>query len=297
MALDYPIVRGPATPIPLDTAVRRVTELSTLPQVAMRIVEAARDPALGTAELSRLVESDPSLGARVLRAVNSAAYGLRTKAATVQRAVTYLGMKAVANLATTAVIADLFRQPASLGRYTREGLWTHMVSTALASRFIALRSGMGAFEEAFLAGLLHDVGLILEDQCFHKHFREVMEKLNPSRPLVEQEQRVLGFDHTLLGARVGERWHFPEEVLAAVRHHHAPDGYHGPHLPVVDAVAQANLLCTLKGRGSVGVNLLTPQIGSLGRLGLTVEDLKVIAEDLDEEFKRHAELLRWGRPS
>jgi putative nucleotidyltransferase with HDIG domain len=289
--LAYTIIKSPLQPLPLDTALRRVHQLSTLPQVAIKIVQMVHDPALGGGDLARAVESDPALCARLLRCVNSAAYGLRFKITTVHRAVVYLGFDAVRNLALTAAVSRIFQKPLRLKGYNRLRLWQHMVSVAVCARMTARRAGLAQFEEAFLAGLLHDVGLILEDQYLHSHFVAVIESLGHNRSLLEMEQKVLGFDHTLYGELVAETWKFPESVVAAVRHHHTPQNYTGPHQQIVACVALAEFLCSVRGRPEVHGTPLVPCPHAFAVLQLDAEGLKVLCADLDREFAGHAALF------
>jgi putative nucleotidyltransferase with HDIG domain len=276
----------------LDTAVRRVHELSTLPQVALQIIRMVQQPLMGAAELTRAIEGDPALCARLLRCVNSAAYGLRFKINTVQRATAYLGFKTVRNLALTNTISDSFRKELRLEGYSRLGLWQHMVSVAVSARMIARRVAVIDFEEVFLAGLLHDLGLILEDQYLHEQFVAVVESLDGTRPLPEVERQVLGFDHTVYGQRVAEIWKFPDTALAAIGYHHTPETYSGPHERVLACVALAELLCTLKGRPEMQRAPIAPCPRVLEILGLDIEGLKVIRDDLDQEFAEHSTLFQ-----
>lgn len=289
---DFTIIKAPLQPLSVEQAVRRVREVSTLPQVAMRMLAMGNDMAMGAAELSRLVESDPPLTVRVIRCVNSASYGLRTRLNSVQRAVAYLGFKTVRNLAIAASVAEVFRAKSTIGPYTREGLWRHVVSVAIASRMIAMRAGVTDFEEAFLAGLLHDVGIILEDQYMHPHFVAIMERVEPGAKLCDLELGILGLDHAVLGARVAEQWRFPEGTIAAIRYHHQPQLHTGPHASLIATVALANLLCSTKGRSSVGMNLLDLPAAVVETLRLEPAGIQVIHDDLDREFEQQNELFK-----
>lgn len=278
-------------PPTLDQAVRRCTRLSTLPQVATNIARASADPNLGARDLARIVESDPALSAKVLQTVNSSAYGLRMRIASIDRAVAYMGFRAVRSLAMTASVSAIFKQDRAVGPYRRHGLWTHMVTVGIAARMIAARWGKHQFEEVYLAGLLHDVGIILEDQYIHPWFERAMVALRPGVNLVDIERSVFGLDHTELGARVGEEWRLPPEILAAVRHHHAPEQYSGPHAEILACVVLGNLLASNRGACSVGLNLLGPSPWAQDTLKLSIHDLRVLFEDLQSETQRCNDLF------
>ena len=269
----------------LDEAVKKIDKISSLPHIAVRVLSVANDPNSGAADLRDLLETDVSLSARVLRFVNSSAFALRTKITNLQQAIAYLGLKQIRNLAMTASVSDLFAKNDSIGVYSRSLLWEHLVSVGICSRMIAERLGFANSEDVFLAGLLHDIGIVLEDQNFHEQFCQVIETQKPEQTLTANERLHIGFDHTQLGEKVGTFWGFPEATNAAVRHHHASAGYRGPHLAVVQCVETANLLCTLKGISSVGMKLVRPSVTTLKNLSLNKRDMLDLSEDLDEQIK------------
>src|SRR5262245_37069549 len=112
----------------VDKVARRIDGISTLPHVALRVMEVASDERTGAAELKAVLEGDPALSARVLRSVNSSAYALRTKVTNLQLAIAYLGLKQIRNLAVTASVSDIFKKDEQIGSYSRGGLWRHLVS-------------------------------------------------------------------------------------------------------------------------------------------------------------------------
>jgi len=279
-------------PPTLQDVIQRIDGVSTLPQIALRVMEVANDPDTGAADLKEVMESDAALGARVLRCVNSSAYAVRTEITNLQQAIAYLGLKQVRNLAMTASVSELFTTSGTIGPYQRSQLWRHLVSVGIGARLIAMRRRFTNFEDMFLAGLLHDLGIILEDQHVHEPFCEVIRSLHADRTLAEAEQQHLGFDHTTLAEAVAEMWGFPEAVKAAVRYHHASVGYRGSQIDVVRCVEVANLICTLKGISSVGLKLVKLCRPALEGLSLGREDIAILAEDLDREITANASLFQ-----
>jgi len=278
-------------PPTLDSVVRRIHDISTLPHVALRVMEVANNPSSGAQEMKEAMESDAALSARVLRCVNSSAYAVRDKITNLLHAIAYLGVKQIRNLAMTAAVSELFQKDEAIGRYTREGLWRHLVSVGLGARLIALRLSFANFEDIFLAGLLHDIGIILEDQYVHGPFCDVIESLQEGTPLCHTEFNRLGWNHTQLGEKVAESWRFPDPVKDAIRHHHGPASYSGDHLDVVRCVEIANLICTLKGISAVGEKLVGFSREAFDGLSLHREDIQVLAESFDEEFSTNAVLF------
>lgn len=262
--------------------VQRIREISTLPHIVAQVIEVANNANTSAIDLAEVVESDPALAARVLRTVNGAAYGLRNRVTTIVKAIAYLGFTEVRKIAITASVAKLFREDFSHGGFSRAQLWKHLVSVGVVSRTVAMRCQMDNFEEAFLAGLLHDLGIILIDQHLNFEFRKVVETLSDEKTTRDTEREILGFDHTHVGAEVAEKWRFPSSIVDAMKYHHDASQCKSANRSLVAVVEVSNVLCTLKGVTSVGhKNLTTPKPETFQTLGLDRHDLKVIWEDMD----------------
>ncbi|MFO7903487.1 MAG: HDOD domain-containing protein [Planctomycetota bacterium] len=275
----------------LSAVIDRIDEISTLPHTAIRVMEVANDPDSGAIDLKEVIETDAALSARILRCVNSSAFAIRTRVTSLQQAIAYLGLNRIRNLAVTASVSELFKSDEKIGPYRRSQLWRHLVSVGICARLIAMRCKINEFEEAFLAGLLHDIGIILEDQYVHEPFSDVLRSLDNATPLATAERGILGFDHTVLGAKVAANWGFPEATKASIRYHHGSVAYRGEHIDIVRCVEMANLLCTLKGISSVGLKLVRISQPALTGLALTREDITVLAGDLDQELSASANLF------
>lgn len=276
----------------LDKTVDRIHSVSSLPTVAAKILEIVNNDKSTVADLVRVVEGDPALASRVLRTTNSAACGLSKTVESIHKAVGLLGFNQIRNLAVTASVAAIFRSEEMIGAYQRRALWKHLVSTAVVARMIALRLGSNNFEEIFLGGLLHDIGIVLIDQHLHADFVRVIQSLPENKLLSECEREAYGFDHAVLGARVGENWRFPASVVAAIRFHHAPNSAKPDHRLLVQAVAVANFLCTKKGIGSIGARQLpNPDATTLADLTLGRRELLVLWQDIDHELERYKALI------
>ncbi|MCC6580447.1 MAG: HDOD domain-containing protein [Phycisphaeraceae bacterium] len=284
-------VQGPPELLDIEQVTRRIQDVSTLPHIAVKMIDICRQPNVGAADLTTLVESDPALCVRVLRCVNSAAAGLRYKVTCLQRAVAYLGFKEIRNLAITASVAHIFRHNQIVGPYNRRGLWRHMVATAVAARMVAARCQIEDFQDAFLGGLLHDIGIILEDQYCHASFLYLMKHMRPDVLLIDAETSVLGFDHTILGARMARHWKFPDDIVDAIRFHHVPDKYRGPQPRMLAAIAVGNMLCTLKDVRSIADLQQPAPPAPLDVLGLERDDIVVFADDLDAEIEQYQYLF------
>ena len=261
----------------------QIGDVSSLPAVALEIMELADDPKTGAEDLLDAVRGDPALSMRLMRTVNSAYYGLQEKVADLKQAITLLGFTEVRNLAMTAYLARLFRDTESHGVYSRRELWNHMVGTAMVARLTAETCGHVKPQEAYLAGLLHDVGLILIDQYLHKPFCRVIDTLREDVPVCDAEMRILGFDHATLGAYVASQWNLPKNLVATIGYHHCPMQYEGEHRALVSVVSLANFFCHMKDLPSLGVrNVSMPPVELFVELGLQRPHITMIAEQLGD---------------
>jgi putative nucleotidyltransferase with HDIG domain len=277
----------------LQALIARVNEVSTIPAVALKIMEVINDAKISAADLKEIVEHDPSLTARVLRTVNSAYFSLRNPIGSLQHAISMLGFNAIRNLAVTASVCEVFKRESTAENYSRIDLWRHMLSVALSARMIARRIGHAQFEDAYLAGLLHDIGVVLLDEHAHREFCAVLKTVTPDRELQWCERSVLGFDHAEFGAAIAHLWRLPEVVAERIRYHHVPQNARKDDRVMVSTVALADFLCARKGAGAVRVTY-TRKLEShiLADLQLSREDLRVMWEDIDRELSAAASLFR-----
>ena len=276
----------------LDQIADRIHKVSTIPHFALQIVEMVHNPRSSAADLKTILETDHSLAARLLVTLNSTAYDLPAPVDRLLAAVSFVDLSEVTNLALTALIGDMFKKDVAVGSYNRNGVWQHMICVGLGARLVAARAGVENFEEAYLAGLLHDFGIVLIEDYLHEAFVEIVAGVSPKRPLWEVEQEYLGFDHTQLGARVAEHWRLPASTRAAIRYHHDSDRCDGGDKMIVQAVETANFLCSAKGLSSVGTQYIgTPSKSTLRGLSITREGFRVLWDDLDHELVKVQALI------
>ena len=208
---------------PLDIVERRMQELPTLPLVAQRVVSLLDNPSSSAADLEQVIKHDQALTARVLRLVNSAYYGYPRQITTVGQGIVIMGYKTLKELVLSISIADLFRMKGKTKVFDRAALWQHAVVTAIGAKILARRAGLPFEEDAFIAGLLHDIGVLFLDLCLNAEFDEIIALTTDGGiPLIRAEEKVLGFNHTQVGKMVAEKWNFPPFLVEVLRHHHRP---------------------------------------------------------------------------
>jgi putative nucleotidyltransferase with HDIG domain len=202
----------------------RIEHLPTLPEVITRILSMVEDADSSIHRISEVVGQDQSLVASILRMVNSPYYGLSHRVVSIQHAIVVLGLRSVRNIALSSVLVKTFGESSRDHRFDRSLLWRHTVACAVAARYLAQHLRSCDPEEAFLAGLLHDIGLVVYDQHFHDEFRRVIDVVVERRQsLCTVEREILGHDHGEAGAILARRWSFPPPVVDAIACHHRPD--------------------------------------------------------------------------
>ena len=219
---------------------RNVTDLPTLPHVVSQVLEKTRNSDANLEEVVRLISTDQGLVSTYLKLVNSAFYGFSRRITTLKQAITLLGFRSVRNVVVNAGVAGIFRRR-SFNSHYRNRLWDHSVTTAVAARVLAPHVGYKSKEEAFTAGLLHDIGKVVIDQYAPKVSAQILRRVETGEMARDLEQQLLGADHTQIGAWISERWHLPKSLCAVIEHHH---DWQKPGLPgepeLIKIVAAAN---------------------------------------------------------
>ena len=231
-------------------ALKKVTTIATLPEVTAKIVQTVEDPKSTAAALHKIVAHDPALATRILTVVNSAFYGLPGQIGSVERAIVLLGLNAIKNIAVAASLGQLFRGVKLCEGFTAKDLWTHCIAVGVAARELAKQMKLPIADEAFLAGLIHDTGLLVGLQVWPDKLREACELARTSeRDFCEVEREVTGVDHQQLGAGLAELWKFPRSCQMVAGHHHKPTALSDNNRMLVTLVFIADTMCCKQNRG------------------------------------------------
>jgi putative nucleotidyltransferase with HDIG domain len=225
-------------------AVRRVSTIATLPEITARIVATVEDPKSSASALHKIVAHDPALVTRILKIVNSAFYGLPGQIGSIERAIVLLGLNAVKNIAVAASLGQLFRGVKLCEGYTAKDLWTHCIAVGVTARELARQLKLPIADEAFLAGMIHDIGMLIHLQLSPEKLQVVCDRAkNETADFCALEREVIGMDHQQLGEALAEMWKFPRSCQLVAGHHHQPamPGEEGRDL--VTLVYVADTLC------------------------------------------------------
>ncbi len=236
----------------IDDLERVLRDVPAMPVVAQKVMQMLGDANTTNSNLGETIAADPSLAARILTMANSPFFGTRQKISTISNAVFILGHAALRSLVITVCTKGLFKNPALM----EEKLWEHSLGAAIAARQIADKTGVWDPDEAFVIGLLHDIGKISLVTVYHDDYRKVfMECYNNQLILddmIDLEKEEFGYDHTEVGARVIVKWRLPDFYSRAARRHHAYslDLLQHEEEPKVIAIAgQANIIALRLGLG------------------------------------------------
>lgn len=267
--------------ITLIKLVNKVKEMPPLPQSITQILEITKDDKSSSRELAKVFERDPTLAVNILKIANLPAYGFSSRISTISHAVVCLGLETIKSIALTSSTHDMLNKeiPAySLG----EGmLWQHSISCATCAKIIAQRIGYKDNEEAYIAGLLLDIGKIILSGFAEDEFKQISEIAEKDKvPFNIAEQQVLGFDHPQVGGRVIKKWNLPSALVEAVLYHHQPDKAEA-HKTLAYIVHLADAISCMLGIGLGSDGLMYAfEEHTLDVLGLSNEDVESIMSEL-----------------
>lgn len=198
-------------------------ELPTLPGIAIKILEMVKKDETNLDELGEILSHDPPLSAKVLKVANSPLYGLQGKIASVPHAVKLLGMNTIKNLALSFSIVNKFNSQKK-NSFDYPKFWKDSLIAAVSSKLIISKIIPELEEDGFFLGLLHDIGLLVNNECAPDQFNLVLKDREiTNSPFFEAEDEILGFNHMEIGSYLLEKWELPKSLCDSIRFHHYPD--------------------------------------------------------------------------
>jgi len=249
-----------------------VARLPSPPQTLMRLMVLCQSDDAGMGELSELIASDPGLAAKVLSVAHSAAYyRADTKSLTLLQAASTLGMALIKVLVISESVFQTFNAFRQVGALDLRYFWKHSLGVAVLTRALADRQGSVNSEEAYLTGLLHDVGRLALLAAVPERYTELF-GMPDDASLLAQEQRTLGISHAEAGAWLLEHWHLGGDMVESVRYHHIDDSRLQDMQPLTQTVNLAHRLANL--------SLELPQETPLwaARQGLSLEEITALLQ-------------------
>ena len=193
-------------------------ELSSLPQVLAEVIRVTDQEDSSAGDIAQVILKDPALSARILRVVNSPFYGPVRGISTINQAVVTLGIRAVKALALSTSLYKLFDNNNSI--VDRVRFWRHSLEVAIACREVARVCSYRPEEEAFVGGLMHDIGILILESNFEDQFRHIWKLVESGESLVNLEKATWGTNHALVTKFLLDQWKLPAFLGEAIATHH-----------------------------------------------------------------------------
>ncbi len=280
-----------------DSILERLNErpdLPPLPEIVLKIQSLIRNPKANAKSIAKLIEVDPALAGRILKLSNSAFYSRSTTPITsLPVAITKIGFTMLVKLVYSLKMSTLFTDSKLV---SSTAFWKHNVAVAIFTQSLAKRTNISAQDQeiAYLAGLMHDIGIMVFAYLIPDEYGEFLHSVDTVEKALEiQELEHFGIDHAELGGRFIEQWwEVDERISLAVRSHHAPFNESAGERQCSDLVNVANGICNnfsitngIKGYRDVFKE------GAWDELGLSLADIDSIFEDVNKSVEQTNELI------
>lgn len=212
--------------IDLKTAIQKVDSLPAMPLIAQKLLALKLNTEEGERQMLLLIAQDAQISAKIIGLANTPMMGTSRKITSVKHAAMVLGLPRVRTVAMGIAIISLMKKPA--GRFNLQDLWLHNMGIAFG--MLAIAHAMPGHarppdDHVFLTGMMHDIGYLALAFLDHPRSDALHQRLaaEPDKPALTIERELLELTHDESGAELATHWHFPEEIVSAIRHHHAPE--------------------------------------------------------------------------
>lgn len=276
----------------LKDIILNAKDLPAMPHVASKVLELAGNPETTAAKLQKVIQDDQAMAARILKIANSALYGCSRQIKTLTEAIVMLGFNTIRSLVVTSAARNMYLQEGKTMGLKERLLWEHSIGCAIACRILVNPRHPAYAEEAFLAGLMHDIGKLVLNQYAGDVFDQVVQEVyNEGRQFAKVEHEMLGFDHTEVGAMLVTKWKLSPVMEEAIRHHHTESEFTRERL-ILCYLDLANNLCKRQGIGFVeSPDLDLVNLPSNRVLGFSAVELDMMAQQLADTLESEMEIF------
>ncbi len=253
------------------------TTLPLLPPAAVRLLDALDDPAVDPSGIATLLTREDTLSRKLLQAANSGHFKLNEPCTTVDRAMMHLGLSTVRTLVLGFSLVDLTRK---LGHgFDLLGFWSRCFYSAAAARRIAVLTRCCDPEEAFLAALMQDIGMMAIQTALGDRYTDIIARTGGNHRLLPHWERAsLGFTHAEAGGSLGDHWGLPGQLVEPIRHHHRKVTNPNTYGPTVNTVVLASQIATMAATPDPKASFATVSTMSRELFGLSVDDTRSLVE-------------------
>jgi putative nucleotidyltransferase with HDIG domain len=241
------------TPTSLAATIRervaRIETMPSIPAVFVPLLELLNLPPerVKLGDVVKLVSYDNTIAAQCLRMAGSPLFGLAKSPETIRAAMITLGLRRVETILLTCCLSNAF--PAKAGGLDPVVFWRHSLGCAMVCRKFSEKLAAADSDKAYMAGLLHDIGILVNCIAFPNELSVAMAHATTEQiPIDEAEHATMGFSHCETGRELAEKWHLADDMVQVIAHHHAPERSRAAQ-PLVALVHLSDLLCRMRGMG------------------------------------------------
>jgi putative nucleotidyltransferase with HDIG domain len=227
-----------------------LSDISSIKSSVNAIIVVINNPRSTVKELKEVIMLDPPLAARVLKTANSAYYSrsFTRTFSDIEQAIIWMGSEIIKELALSQKVCEIFDKDEAIEGYSRKALWRHSIAVALLSKMIYRKEFGLPGENAYVAGLLHDIGVIAEDQFFQEDFKRVLQLAKSKKiSMPKAEYQVFGYDHAEVGQAMTYSWGLPGELALTIGHHNNPLKIKSEFSRIVSTLHVADHVCQAGG--------------------------------------------------
>lgn len=283
--------------MPIDRVIiRKFTTIKTLPNIAIHLIKLISDGNTTIRDIESVIRLDATLVVRLMRLVNSPYYGLRAKVENIAGAVTYIGMDGLRNLIVVEALKDIFGNESYGEVFSRSQLWMHSAVVAITCKMISERLFMIEGENAFLVGILHEIGMVVESQVVLNLFLQTCKTCDSdAKSFVQHENKIIGANHCEIGYLLAKDWGLPVEVQLAIRHHHKDMKDVSPSNLMGIIQISEYLVSRLSSEYTPikNMTMTLPQY-LLAHIRNNIRDYKILIRDLPEEIVRARDIYQYS---
>lgn len=265
--------------------------LPTLPAVAVQVLELARNPDADIADIARLVSRDPALSSKVLRTVNSSFYGHSQHVSTISHALVILGLQSVRTLVLGFSLVNQLSGEKPKG-FKHLAYWKRSIYAATAARSIAARLDAAQQEEAFLAALLMDIGMLVLDRVLGEEYGKIHERVTTHAELAKAETQALKTDHAEVAGLLASQWKLPAALAQPIACHHSAENVTDPALRrLADIVGLAGMCADVFVDESAASSIAAVRDALSIRHGMSEADCNAMLDEIGRNTREMASLF------
>ena len=271
--------------------VGQIDNLPTLPTVYTEVDRLCQDPDVAAEDLSKVIETDPSITLKLLNLSNSAFFGFSRRINSVRDAISLLGNQTVRNTILNIAVFEATKDVKESAGLNRNQFWLHSAGVGSAARFLSTKLKLNR-DEAFTAGIVHDMGKIILDGLYTEFYADVLAKVaEGTLSIGAAEKEVIGLDHGQIGQELADAWNLPPELVAAISCHHRPARAE-QDTEIAALINLGNVICRKLRVGSGGDDLV-PDVApfTFNRLSVTAEQLEAWEPEMQEVIDRDKAIL------